>query len=118
MMSTKVSERLCDRRDVYRRALADPVRFDVAFYAGLYAEELEAEVERLRDREKLGKLRMLVSCLRARVQELEAALGEIRDTTHYKAITDKTDAFRLAHLINQMARAALAAVSVKAESAE
>ena len=49
MMSTKVSERLCDRRDVYRRALADPVRFDVAFYAGRYVETLEAEVEQLRE---------------------------------------------------------------------
>ena len=43
-MSTKVSERLCDWRDVYRRALADPIRLDVAFYASRYAEALEARV--------------------------------------------------------------------------
>ena len=52
-----MSDRLRGRQDDYRRALADPVRFDVAFYAGLYIEELEAEVERLaaeRDRETRG----------------------------------------------------------------
>ena len=47
-----MSDRLRGRQDDYRRALADPVRFDVAFYAGLYAEALEAEVERLQAREQ------------------------------------------------------------------
>ena len=42
-----MSDRLRGRQGGYRRALADPVRLDVAFYAGLYVEALEAEVERL-----------------------------------------------------------------------
>ena len=49
------------------------------------------------------------------IRELKAALGEIRDITYYKALSDKTDAFRLAHHINQTARTALAAVSAEKE---
>ena len=71
---------MSDRLHQYRRALKEPFRYDVAFYAGLYIEELEAEVERLRDREKRGKLRMLVSCLRARVRELEAETQYLPDS--------------------------------------
>ena len=90
-----MSDRLRGRQDDYRRALADPVRFDVAFYAGLYAEALEAEVERLqgelsdatevlgyrdRDIEKFRKGTLAftaeVERLQARVRELEAAVRE------------------------------------------
>ena len=39
---------MSDRLHQYRRALKEPFRYDVAFYAGLYIEELEAEVEELR----------------------------------------------------------------------
>ena len=85
MMSTKVSERLCDRRDVYRRALADPVRFDVAFYAGRYVEAMEAEVdlnqrhivalqeETVRREIRLKEAEAEVERLQARERELEAA---------------------------------------------
>ena len=97
MMSTKVSERLCDRRDVYRRALADPIRLDVAFYASRYVEALEAEVERLQ----------------ARVQELEAALGTARTALiHTRAFAT------LRSLQIQMDEALLHIAAVSAETPE
>ena len=78
-----MSDRLRGRQDDYRRALADPVRFDVAFYAGLYAEALEAEIERLQNKLNQDSQNFEIECLRetervlrARVQELEAAVRE------------------------------------------
>ena len=42
-----MSDRLRGQQDDYCRALADPIRLDVAFYASRYAEALEARVREL-----------------------------------------------------------------------
>jgi len=79
-----MSDRLRGRQGDYRRALADPVRFDVAFYAGLYVETLEAEVERLRavrralvrdNRDKTAIIRELKAALAGMVALMERSDG-------------------------------------------
>ena len=75
---------MSDRSRKYRRALNEPLRYDVALYAGLYLEELEAEVEELRmvrralvldNRDKTNHVREL----QARVRGLEAAVAAVRN---------------------------------------
>ena len=77
-----MSDQLRGRQDDYRRALADPIRFDVAFYAGLYVETLEAEVERLtaeRDEARADAQRLRIAlgaAILAVRDKAETALGE------------------------------------------
>lgn len=62
------------------------------------------------------RLRAEVERLTAERDGLAKALAEVRDMTYYKVISDQTDASRLAHLVNQTARAALAALSTPEEA--